>query len=416
MAEYHITTDSIVKFHDLYRGEQEDGFVLVGRQDIASYMSLPVEALEVIDLLNSGIPVGETRKILEEKHGEEAEVEEFVEYMIENEMVKSIDDIQIATTSEVQKALFSSITAGHVSWMFSKYARAVYITAAIACLTIFALLPTYIPRPSDLFFHPLYFVAVGFMYFFGWILVAYHELAHLFAAKAAGTEGNFSLSNRLIFVVAQTNLGNIWTVPREKRYTVYCAGIAWDVILTLGCLILLIFSDQQVLVLPTLVYNFLKAIVFIQVWRIIWQFRFNMQTDIYYVMSNYFNCKNLLGDARTHIKNSLSRVWSRFESVDMGNIPASEMRAIKWYAPLYFVGTTVTLATFALRDMPIIFYQVLKAFNGITAWHGANPADFIDAVVLIGLNGIYFGLLSYTVLKPRWNSLKQWFNAVFTWK
>jgi putative peptide zinc metalloprotease protein len=407
MAEYSLTQDSIVRFQDLYTGEEEDGFVLVGRQDIASYLSLPVEAVEVIDLLHSGKTVGETKKILEEKYDEEAEVEDFIAYMIENEMVQSVDGNEITTTSQVQKPLFSSITGEDVKWLFSKLAKLLYIAAAVVCLGIFALFPEYIPHPKDLFFHPLYSVAVGFMYFFGWILVAYHEIAHLFAAKTVGTEGNFSLSNRLIFVVAQTNLGNIWTVPRKKRYTVYVAGIAWDVVLVLVCLILLLFHDYQIMVLPELGYNFVKALVFIQVWRIIWQFRFNMQTDIYYVVSNYFNCKNLLGDAKTFIKNGFSRVFSRIESVDMGDIPASEMRAVTWYAPLYFVGTIITLATFALRDIPIIFYQILKAFDGITGYAG-NTADFMDALVLIGLNGMYFSLLGYTVLKPRWGRIRQW--------
>jgi putative peptide zinc metalloprotease protein len=410
MAEYSITKDSIITFHALYTGEKEDGFVLVGRKDIASYISLPVEALEVIDLLNSGKTVGETKEILERKYGEEAEVEEFVEYMIENEMVKSVDGTEVETTSQVQEALFTSIQAKHVTWLFSAHARIIYSTAALVCLAIFVLFPEYIPHPKDLFFHPLYSVAVGFMYFFGWILVVYHELAHLFAAKAVGTEGNFSLSNRLIFVVAQTNLGNIWTVPRNNRYTVYCAGIAWDVLLVLVCLILLLFHDHQVVALTALGYNFVKAIVFIQVWRIIWQFRFNMQTDIYYVVANYWNCRNLLGDARTYIKNGLSHLFRRIEPVDMSTIPASEMRAVTWYAPLYFVGTAVTLATFALRDIPIAFYQILKAFNGITAGYAVSSADFMDAVVLIGLNGIYFGLLSYTVLRPRWQRIRQWFS------
>jgi putative peptide zinc metalloprotease protein len=407
MAEYSITKDSIITFHPLYKGDEENGFVLMGRKDIASYISLPVEALEVIDSLNSGKTVGETKEILEKKYGEEAEVEEFVEYMIENEMVKFVDGIELETTSQVQKALFTSIQANHVRWLFSKHAKRVYIAAALICLTIFILFPEYVPHPKDLFFHPLYSVAVGFMYFFGWILVAYHEVAHLFAAKVAGTEGNFSLSNRLIFVVAQTNLGNIWTVPRAKRYTVYFAGMAWDVLLVLVCLILLLIHDHQVVSLTVLGYNFVKAIVFIQVWRIIWQFRFNMQTDIYYLVANYFNCKNLLGDAKTYIKNGLSRLLGKIESVDMSAIPASEMRAVTLYAPLYFVGTAVTLATFALRDIPIAFYQILKAFDGITAGYTASSADFMDGVVLIGLNGIYFGLLSYTILRPRWRRITQ---------
>ncbi len=409
--DYEVRDESKVTFHDLYRGSEEDGFILVGRRDIGSYVSLPTEAGEAIDLLHSGKTVGEVKKILEEKYGEEAEIEEFIQDMITNEMVKSIDGFEIATTSQQQKDIFSRITSEHVGWMFSRYAQVVYIGSAVFCLILFALFPGYIPRPRDYFFHPWYSVAVGFMFFFGWILVALHELAHLFAAKSVGTEGYFSLSNRLVFIVAQTNLGNIWTIPREKRYIVYLAGMAWDTVITSLCLAFLLLSDQDVLVIPTLWYNFLKAVIFIKVWGILWQFRFNMQTDVYYAVANYLKCRNLLGDAQSYIKNLLSRFWGRIRKADMSGIPDQEMRAIRYYAPLYFLGTFVTLVTFFFRTLLILFLQVMKAFEGITGGYAASPADFVDALVLLSLNGFFYGLLGYLILRPRWGSVKQRFRA-----
>ncbi len=412
MADHQITDTSIVAFHELYKSEEEDGLVLVGRRDIGSYVSLPAEALEAIDLLDSGKTVDEVKKILEEKYGEEVEIEEFIKDMIDNEMIKYVDGIEIATTTKVQKDLFSGITRKHVGWMFSRPAWIMYTVMAISCLVIFAAMPDYIPRPHDYFFHPWYSVAVLFMSLFSWILVAYHELAHLFAAKTVGTEGYFSLSNRLVFIVAQTNLGNIWTVPRERRYIVYLAGIAWDAVMVFFCLLLLLFSDRGIVAFSLFWYRFLKALIFIKVWGIIWQFRFNMQTDIYYTAANYFRCKNLLADAQNYIKNKLSRVWGRFKKVDMGGTPEYEMRAIKWYTPLYFVGTFVTLLIFFFRTLPILYLQIIRAFNGITAGYAASPRDFTDAVVLIVLNAFIYGLLGFLILRPRWKRLKQWFHRV----
>jgi hypothetical protein len=409
---YQITDETKVELHDLFRGEQEDGFILVGRQDIGSYVSVPAEAIEIFDLLGSGKTVGDVKKILEEKYGEEVEIEEFVEDMITNELVKRVDGFEIATTSQVQKDLFSKITAEHVGWMFSTNAWRVYLGMAVGCLVLFAVFPGYIPRPHDFFFHPWYSVAVGSLFFFGWTLTAIHEMAHLFAAKSVGTEGYFSLSNRLIFIVAQTNLGNIWTVPREKRYIVYFAGIAWDTVIIFVCLMLLFFSDYGTITIPALWYNFLKAIVFIKVWGIIWQFRFNMQTDIYYAVANYFKCKNLLGDAQTNIKNILSPLI-RFNYVDMGDTPDYEMKAIKWYSLLYFVGTSVTLATYFFRTIPLLLLQVVKAYSGITAGYATSPRDFTDAVVLVVLNGFNYGLLGFLILRPRWDRLKRELRAVF---
>ena len=405
MTDYTITGTSTIKFHELYRAK-DDGSVLVGREDIASYMSIPAEAVEVIDLLNEGKTVAEVENILEEKYGEEVEIREFIEDMASNDLIAEIDGISLVTTSQEQKAFFTSIQGKHVGWMFSRYAEALYLVVAFLCLAIFVIVPEYIPQPRDLFFHPWYSVAMGLMFFFSWILVAVHELAHLFAAKSVGTEGSFSLGHRLVFIVAQTTLGNIWTVPRKKRYVVYVAGMAWDVILVFICLILLLVSDNGIMVISPIWYLFLKALIFIKVWGIIWQFRFNMQTDVYYVVSNYFNCKNLLSDAQTLIKNGLSRVFGKITPVDMSHIPEKEMKAIKWYSLFYFVGTIVTLATYVMRNIPLLILQIQRAIEGITAG-STDPVVFWDAVVLIGLNVFNYGVLGYMVLKPRWGTLKQ---------
>ena len=410
--EYTITDESVVTFHELFRGEEEDGLILVGRQDIGSYVSLPVEAVEVIDLLDSGKLVGEVKRILEEKYGEEAEIEEFIQDMIDNEMVKSVNAYEIPTTSQVQKGLFSGITQEHVHWMFSRPAWVIYAATAAACLLLFALYPQYIPRPQDFFWHQWYSIAVGLMFFLGWILVAIHELAHLFAAKAVGTEGSFSLSNRLIFVVAQTNLPNIWTVPREKRYIVYFAGMAWDSVMVLICLLLLLFHDLDIMMLPELGYSFVKALIFIKVWSIIWQFRFNMQTDIYYAVANYFKCRSLLNDAQANVKNFLSRFIPRFEKTDFTETPQTELRAIKWYTPLYVIGTVVTLATYLMRNLPLIFLQIMRALDGLMTGYAANQPLFIDAIVLIILSFFNFGLLGFLILRPRWGRFRQWLHSL----
>lgn len=412
MAEYEITDETRVRFHDLFRGQEEEGLILVGRKDIGSYVSLPKEAIEVIDLLDSGKTVGEVKKITEEKYGEDIGVEDFVRDMVTNEMVKTVDGYEIATTSQVQKDLFSRVTARYVGWLFSRYAWVVYGGMAVVSVLLFAAFPQHIPKPEDYFFHPWYSVAVGFMFLFGWVLLAIHELAHLFAARSVGTEGYFSLSNRLVFIVAQTNLGNIWTVPREKRYVVYLAGMAWDAVMVFFCLILLVLSDYNIIKLPVLVYNFLKAVNFIKVWGIIWQFRFNMQTDVYYVLSNYFKCRNLLGDTQSYIKNLTAKISARIKKVDMSSNTEQEMRVIRFYAPIYFVGAFVTLVTFIFRQLYVLVLQVIRAFDGLTAGYAANPPAFMDAVVLVVLNGFFYGLLAFVILRPRWASLKQRFGAL----
>ena len=412
MTEYEISDKSVIKFHDLYTGEEEDGLIMVGRQDIGSYVSVPVEAREVIDLLNSGQTIGEVKEYTEEKYGEDIGVEEFVQEMITNEMVKIVDGFEIPTLSQLQKDMFSSLAKKHVGWLFSRYAWCVYGTLAAACLIMFAFVPDYIPHYEDFFFHPWYSVTILFWFFFGWTLVAYHEIGHLFAAKAVGTEGYFSLSNRLLFIVAQTNLGNIWTIPRRKRYTVYFAGMAWDIVLLFTMLVLLLLTDRSILALSPLQYAFVKSMVFVGVWGIIWQFRFNMQTDIYYAVANYFKCKSLLPDAQANIKNFLSRFITQIKRTDFSNTPESEMRAVRWYTLLYFVGTSVTIGSYFLRSFPIFLLQIKRALDGFTTGYANNPELFTDGLVLICVASFNWGLWGYLILRTRWSRIKQIFGGL----
>jgi hypothetical protein len=410
MPEYEITDKSRITFHDLFRGEEEDGFVMVGRKDIGSYVSVPVEALEVIDLLNTEKTVGEVKHFTEKKYGEDIGVTEFIQEMIAAEMVYRVDEVTIPTTSGLQKDMVSSLTGKHVQWMFSTYAWVFYGALAVVCLVIFAVAPQYIPTPRDFFFHPWYSVAMVVWFFFGWVVVAYHEIGHLCAAKAVGIEGYFSLSNRLLFIVAQTTLGNIWTIPRRKRYIVYFAGIAWDIVMIFILLMLLILSDHGGVTLSPLGYAFVKSVMFAEVWSIIWQFRFNMQTDIYFVVANYFKCKSLLPDAQAYIKNFLS-TFIPVTRTDFSNTPPSEMKAVKWYTLFYFVGTSVTLASFFLRSLPLFILQVERAVNGITAGYTANPELYTDGVVLVCVAVFNWSLFGYLVLRPRWGKLKKGFRA-----
>lgn len=412
MAEYRISEKSVVKFHDLYRGEEEEGVVMVGRKDIGAYVSVPAEALEVIGLLDSGKTVGEVKEFTKEKYGEDIGVEEFLQEMVRNEMVRTVDGVEVPTASHVQKDMGSSITQNHVGWLFSTYAWCVYGALLAACLIIFALVPEYIPHYTDFFFHPWYSAAIVFWFFFGWVLVAYHEVGHLFAAKAVGTQGYFSLSNRLLFIVAQTNLGNIWAIPRRKRYVVYFAGLAWDSVMLFAMLVLLFLTDHHVLALSPLQYAFVKAMVFGETWGIIWQFRFNMQTDIYYVVANYFKCTRLLPDAQAYIKNFLSRFTRRIKKTDFSGTSASELRAVKWYTPLYFVGTSVTVATYFLRSFPIFILQIKRAVEGITSGYAAQPELFTDGVILIVVASLSWSLWGYLVLRTRWSRIRQKFRAV----
>jgi hypothetical protein len=88
------------------------------------------------------------------------------------------------------------------------------------------------------------------------------------------------------------------------------------------------------------------------------------------------------------------------------------MKAITYYTPIYLFGLIVTLATYLMRNLPLLLLQIIRAFEGVTTGYVENPPLFIDAVVLIILTSFNFGLLGFLIVRPRWNGFKQWFNSV----
>ncbi|MBU7030390.1 MAG: hypothetical protein HXS48_25890, partial [Theionarchaea archaeon] len=67
----------------------------------------------------------------------------------------------------------------------------------------------------------------------------------------------------------------------------------------------------------------------------------------------------------------------------------------------YFVGTSVTIASYFLRSFPIFLAQVGRAIEGITTGYAANPELFTDGVVLICAASFGWGLWGYLILRIR---------------
>ena len=385
-----IQKDSVITFYPLEINLQE-GEWIVGRKEIGSFISLPEVGVEAINLLKGSLTIEETKMKLKEKFGEEVEVEEFVESLIEVGFVQKVDDQLIETEHEEIHAYFENLKQDQAQLLFSRPAYILYTIVIALGGIILVVNPQFLPTFSDFMFVDSYTAVLLTTFAVGWLFVFKHEFYHLAAAKSLGLDAQFRISHRLYFVVAETDITSVWTVPREKRYRVYFAGILSDLVtISFFIIVLWIFRGSNHIAL-----RFLETMVLLQSISLVWQCLFFMQTDIYYIITNYFNCKNLFGDTVALLSNLLNRVWHKFPYHDLSAIPKGEMRIIRRYAVFFVIGNVVAIGFLLFYLVPSIGRVLFKISGEVNTSY--------DSVAFMGILCVNIILLIRSMLRRRRN-------------
>lgn len=389
-----MNPESTFKFFDLHIGKEGEDYI-VGRQDTGVYISLPEPGVEAINFLREGKSLKEAEAFLSEKYGEEITLKGLVEDFIECGFIKSVDGVVLEQVHELKEYHFTWVKKSHVKWLFSKITvglQIVFIVSGVFLLFY----KGYIPMYSDLFFHPWYTVVGGVTFVCAWLLVFKHEFYHLLAAKNYGVEGQFSFSHRLYFVVAETDLTNVWSLPKRQRYVVYFAGLLTDFFFMALCFWLRFLADSGVINLSGFGYALVKGLILMQLTQILWQFLFFMKTDIYYVIVTMFRTTDLLADTHRYIKEKLHQYFNVFSKQDLSLISERERKVIKYYSAFYLLGSCATMVVFLFYLLPITVEFLAGSLEGVL--HGAF-AEKTDGLVFISILIVYLGLLGRALQK-----------------
>jgi hypothetical protein len=229
-----------------------------------------------------------------------------------------------------------------VAWLFGRGALFAY--ALILAIGVAALLsdPRCLPRVGLL----LADQSGGAMLLSVALLAAVaakHELAHVAAGRYLGVDARVRLGYRLIFPVLETNLTDLWMVPRRRRYVAYLAGAVSDLLAASVALAILWSHHHGWIALTPGLYRALELIVFIAGCVVVWQMNVFLRTDGYYVLSNALGCRNLAGDAKAYLRARLRRRdGSGGAAADAaGDHPSRLVRA-------YAIGYALTVAALSL--------------------------------------------------------------------
>jgi putative peptide zinc metalloprotease protein len=384
--------------------EGED--VIIGRAETGVFLAVPAEAVELLDYLAKGRSIGDAEDLYREKYGETPDLVEFLELLEKKGIVAGKNGSAAARGAIEQPVVrlhyhFADFPQAIAQLLFGRTALILYSLLIALAVLLVVLNPRLASGPADLYFSDHRTISWTIVAIFSYAALFLHELGHLIAARAKGVNSRIGIGHRLWYLVAETDLTGLWTLPKKDRYMPMLAGIVVDAVSGSFLVFLLYAVDQRWLLLPMFMARLVRAMIFTYLLRIVWQCFFFIRTDLYFIIATICNCRNLLKDTEVFLRNKLGRLLSFIRRVDQSAIPSAEFRIIRMYAFFWIAGRIAAFTVLFAITLPIAGRYIKSVAGAFSTGYSANPANFIDALLLAG----YF-LLPLTIGFLMWmNSL-----------
>jgi len=375
--------------------------VVIGRLDTNSFATFPEDGAELLKKLQAGLSPQEAAAWYEQQYGEPIDIDDFLETLRDLQFVREGADAEIpyapAKTASWQwlgKAMFSP-----VAWI-------IYILIIGYCGYLMLRFPYLRISYNHVFFSPYFTIVELALFFAQFPGILFHEFFHMMAGQRLGIPFRLGIGRRLYFLVFETHLTGLWSVPRRARYLPFLAGmlgdILWISLFTIGA------SFAYTPSVPYSFPTFCLALAFTTTLRLIWQFYFYLQTDIYYVITNAFRCIDLQQTTRCYLLNRFYRLIGRLDKVEDEELWHPRDRQIApWYAPIFSLGYLFSILTFLLLGLPV----AIRFLSGVAVHlFSRSPlnSDFWDAFSFMTLNSLQLMVVAYIAVHEYrgWRSKK----------
>jgi putative peptide zinc metalloprotease protein len=389
-----LTDDSVIQLHSLVIGPEADGVREVGRPETGVFIELPLEGFELLSWLDGGSTLDEVRRRFASTHGIAPELAEFVADLVECGFVKTIDGAAAPADAAAEPPgrgwrLFAALPQQRVAWLLGRPMRWLYLGVWLVVPVLLAVRPHLIPDAGSALVSSRAGINALLLAVFSWALWFLHEFAHLLAVRARGCVGALSISRRLYFLVAQTDMSGIRAISRPERYAPYLAGMTFDMsVLLVGLLLQLAGFGRGIAALLTYIVGV----------QLVFQLAIFLRTDLYFVLTNWLRTGNLTQDVRDILRDRWRRLAGR-PGLDLSGISDRERRIAQRYLPFYLLGMVAALANLVVFVLPVLVTLVARAVGGV-AGHGGEMSRW-DGVAFLAVIAINVGLLGSVVYRER---------------
>ncbi|WP_327075231.1 hypothetical protein OG196_41845 [Kitasatospora purpeofusca] len=350
---------------------EEADEVTIGSPETDTYAVFPADGAELVRMLADGLTPREAAERYRTAHGESVDIADLIEVLAELDLFRPAD----APTAETAPVRWQRLGG----LLFGRPALLGYALVTVLAAVEMVRVPALVPRTDNLFFTTSYTLVVLLLFFGQAPLLALHEAFHALAGRRLGLRSRLSVGHRLVYLVLETSLDGLVSVPRRKRYLPILAGMLADV---LAIAVLTLIADVTRGGAAT-VARLCLAIAYATVLRLAWQGFFYLRTDLYVLLSTALGCVNLHAAAVDVLRSTVRRVTGR-PPVDLEAHHPVDRRVARWYAWLMVVGYAFTLTMFAGVVVPTAYRLLHDVWLRMTG-QGSTAAR-LDSIVLLLLS------------------------------
>jgi hypothetical protein len=203
------------------------------------------------------------------------------------------------------------------------------------------------------------------------LVAAMHEWWHWLAARAAGVPARFGVDRRMVFLVLETDLSRLWTLPRRQRYSPLLAGLAFDSVVLCAVLNGRLAISVGLWSAPEPVTDVLALWGFVLIFRIAWQCLVFLRTDLYAVLVTATGCRNLWRVKTLLLRRAFGRLTPA-QTTELAAADPVDLRVGRWFRWVWLAGFLAVTAWFLVFLLPVIGAVLVWAGEGLalgpSAW------------------------------------------------
>ena len=148
----------------------------------------------------------------------------------------------------------------------------------------------------------------------------------------------FAVSRRLYLLTLQTDLSQLWAIPRRRRYGPLLAGMATNVVGLFVILTMRAAADVGWWSPGTGLAKTLAALTFVELMMIVSQLWIFMRTDVYALLVTATGCVNLWRVNQLFVRRTLRRGLSEAEEHELRHAHGRDLAVARWYVWVYVAG------------------------------------------------------------------------------
>jgi len=446
LRQMETTEIEEVEFNPLLKTNVE-GKWIVGQEDTGTYGEFPEIGVRILEELEKEKDVKKVTEKIYQETKQSYDIQDFIKSMLFSGFIKSVNgrllDREKLTPKKIE-SVFNRINPKLFTWILSW--PIAFLSCVIVGIALILMIsnPVFRPHYSNMIVSDFYTITGFAVVFAGLILASKHELFHFFVARKYGVKSAFRLSTRLYVLVMETDVSNVWVLPKKKKLLVYLTGPFNDMV-TLSILVILLYlgSSQSWLAKSASesnggvflsIYSFLshpwfnkiaKLFIFTSLYMLVFQCLFYMRTDLYYAIAHSLNCRNLMEDTQKYVYIHFilpllkilsqikilpfrSKVRSHIEKTKDTKlaVSAQELKVIHFYAPFFVIGVSVMLWFFIFNMLPVLLTLYVGAFGTLirAITMGTKTVgwrNIADAFTFIFIHVAYYGTAVYLINRSR---------------